>query len=346
MIQAPDQVYQFPATPVGIHVRVDDPQGVKTLAGVRLAVLRTNLTQVASFAMRDDGRGGDILPGDGQYFLPIDTALVHSQTGDFILEAVARDQSGLQSEAARDTIKILPGRENLSPQVLSILVPATIAGDSIYAPIFRATATDADGVSSLRFVRIEFFPPAFPRPTLTDSLFDDGKHEDGAAGDGVFARAISTTKLCGTGLFSIVFRALDAAGAESPGMVTTTNVTRHGLNLPPVLSDLRAPSEISRSRTPNTYLLSVRADDPNCYTDLKRVFFNTFLPNGNPSSGNPFLMRDDGQQGDAVAGDARFSLTIQITSQNATGNYRFEFQAEDKRGALSPKLIHTITVTE
>jgi len=90
----------------------------------------------------------------------------------------------------------------------------------------------------------------------------------------------------------------------------------------------------------------VQVSDPNCIADLKRVFFNTFLPNGNPSSGNPFVMRDDGKEGDVVADDSRYSLTIQITAQNATGTYRFEFQAEDKKGALSNKITHNITVTD
>jgi hypothetical protein len=56
-------------------------------------------------------------------------------------------------------------------------------------------------------------------------------------------------------------------------------------------------------------------------------------------------MQDDGKTGDAVAGDGRFSLTIQITPQNATGTYRFEFQAEDKKGALSNKIVQNINVT-
>jgi len=350
LIQAPSPSYQFPAAPIGIHVRADDPQGVNTLAGVDLTVRRlNNATALTKFAMRDDGRNGDILPGDGQYFWPIDTALVRNQTGDFVLEAVAKDRDGRASEinaAARDTLKILTGRENLAPKLISFSIPTTITGDSAYAPIFRATANDADGLGSLRLVRIEFFPPAFPRPTLVDSLLDDGKNNDAAANDGVFGRAIPTAKLCGDGTFSVVLRAIDAAGGESAAQSGATNVRRKGLNLPPAVGNLNAPATISRNRVPNSYVLSAQASDPNCITDLKRVFFNTFLPNGNPSSGNPFAMRDDGKEGDAVAGDGRYSLTIQITPQNATGDYRFEFQAEDKKGASSPKIIHTITVIE
>lgn len=347
LIQAPSQAYQFPATPLGIHVRADDPQGVSTLAGVDLTIRKINTTAtVAKFAMRDDGLSGDILAGDGQYFLPVDTALVHSQTGDFTLEAVAKDQDGQTSASQLDTLTILAGRENLAPRLLSFSIPKTITGDSAYAPIFRATASDVDGLASLRFVRVEFFPPAFPKPTLIDSLFDDGKNNDGAARDGVFGRAIPTAKFCGEGMFSIVLRAVDATNAESPALVDLLNVRRRGVNLPPTVSNLSAPATISRTRTPNTYALSVQVSDPNCIADLKRVFFNTFLPNGNSSSGNPFVMHDDGKEGDTVAADGRYTLTIQITAQNATGVYRFEFQAEDKTGALSNKITQNITVTE
>jgi len=347
LLQAPAQAYQFPAMPLGINVRADDPQGVNTLAGVDLTIRKLNTTAtVTKFAMRDDGLSGDILAGDGQFFWPIDTALVHSQTGDFVLDAIARDQDGRTSESKLDTLQILAGRENLAPRLLSFTIPRTITADSAYAPVFRATASDVDGLTSLRFVRVEFYPPAFPRPTLVDSLFDDGKNNDGAARDGVFARAIPTAKLCGEGTFSIVLRAIDAAAAESPALVDIINVRRRGVNLPPAVAILTAPTTISRNRTPNTYVLSAQVSDPNCIADLKRVFFNTFLPNGNPSSGNPFVMRDDGKEGDAVAGDGRYSLTIQITAQNATGVYRFEFQAEDKKGALSNKITQNITVTD
>jgi len=349
LLQAPSEAYQFPATRPGIHVRADDPQGASTLAGVDLTVRKINTTAtLTKSAMRDDGLSGDILAGDGQYFLPIDTALVRSQTGDFVLDAIAKDQDGQTSESKLDTLKILAGRENLAPRLLSFSIPKTITGDSAYAPVFRATASDVDGLASLRFVRVEFFPPAFPKPTLVDSLFDDGKNNDGAARDGVFGRAIPTAKLCGEGTFSIVLRAIDAANTESPALVDLLNVRRRGVNLPPAVSNLTAPTTISRNRTPNTYVLSVQVSDPNCIADLKRVFFNTFLPDGRASSGNPFVMRDDGvkEKGDEIAGDGRFSLTIEIAPQNAIGIYRFEFQAEDKKGLVSGKLIHNIAITE
>jgi hypothetical protein len=299
--------------------------------------------------MVDNGLNGDILAGDGQYFLPIDTALVHGQTGTFFLEAIARDRDNFESEARRDTLTILAGKENLPPQILSITIPDYVRPDSSYRPQLLARVSDPDGAGTVRVVRTEIYPPYFSRPAFTDSLLDDGLHGDGAAGDGLFGQTLLPSRLgnqCGP--FSFVFRAIDVAGYAGPTevKVITVVVSRSG-NLPPQVAGLQAPATISRRATPNTYVLSVQASDPNRQCDgVARVFFNTFLPNGNPSSGNPFLMRDDGKEGDAAAGDGRYSLTIQISPQNAIGNYRFEFQASDQRGAPSTRLIHTISVTD
>jgi hypothetical protein len=351
LIQAPSPVYQFPAARIGIHVRADDPQGVGTLAGVDLTVRKINTTAALStFAMRDDGQTGDILAGDGQYFWPLDTALVRSQTGDFVLEAVAKDQGGLTSETARDTVKILSGRENRSPQLLpaSIIVPARIVPDSVYRPQLAARADDPDGPNTVHWVFLEIYPPYFPRPSLIDTLFDDGRHGDGAAGDGLFGQTLVPTRLSGNcGPHNFIFRAVDITGSVGPAenKIVTIELTKAS-NVPPRVSDLQAPTTISRSAVPNTYTLYIRATDTNGPCDgLARVFFNTFLPNGNPASGNPFLMRDDGKLGDQFAGDGRYSLTIQIPADAATGTYRFEFQAEDKKGALSNKIIQNISVT-
>ncbi len=347
LLQAPERVYQFPAAPAGIHVRADDPQGVRTLTDVQLAIRRANLTPFATFAMRDDGLSGDILTGDGQYFLPIDTALVRSQTGAFILEVQARDRDNLTSEVKRDTLTILAGKENNPPQIISITSPDRVWPDSSYRPQLLARVSDLD--NAVRVVRVEIYPPYFSRPAFTDSLLDDGQHGDGAAGDGLFGQTLTPARFgCKTGLYNFVFRAVDISSSISAAesKIVSVSLLREN-NVPPLVTDLQAPATISRNAVPNAYLLSVRVADPNTPCDgIRRVFFNSFQPNGNASTGNPFAMRDDGQQGDAVAGDGRYSLRIQITPQNALGNYRFEFQAEDQKGAQSTKLIHTISVTD
>ncbi len=350
LIQAPPTVYQFPAQPVGIHVRASDAQGVSDLSGVALAVKKTGGNVVNTRALTDDGLQGDILPNDGQYFAALDTALLRNQTGTFVLEAVARDKNQNQSAPARDTVQVLGGVENRLPNISSVIAPQSVHIDTDYVFIFSASVNDPDGAATVRLVIMETYPPSFAKPSRVDTLRDHGRNGDGRAGDGIFSAGVRGRDL-GTqcGLYSLAFRPVDNTNGVGSAALHVLRATRLRLtnNTPPRLSSLTAPATISRSATPNNYVLSVQAGDADveCNDAIARVFFNTFLPDGNAATGNPFAMRDDGQAGDATAGDGRYSLTISITPQNNTGNYRFEFQAQDRAGALSEKIIHTIMVT-
>ena len=345
-IEAPSIVFQSPATPQYLSVYVSDPQGVEDLAGVTLTIKQlANGTTVAQPRMTDDGQNGDILARDGVFFLPFSSDLTQNAAGAFVLEAQARDKSNNTSAIARDTMTVIAGVENLAPVLVTASAPDTVWIDSTYTFQMRATAVDANGLLSLRPTLIQLFPPAYPTPAQTDSLFDDGAHEDGGVHDGTFANSFSPALFNkGRGRYEILFRARDNAGGIGNAIIRRIEVTDRFVNDPPQVMGLQAPDLISRSAIPNTYVLSVFASDRDGQSDIRRVFFNSFLPNGNPSTSNPFDMRDDGQQGDATANDGRYSLTIEINNIAATGNYRFEFQAEDRQGARSTKLIHSITV--
>lgn len=350
IIQAPAQAYQTPAQPIGIHVRVEDDQGVNDITGVVLNVRKSDTTPVASHTLRDDGQGGDILKSDGQYFIAINAALTNNQIGTFVLEFTASDNSRNNSSVAKDTLTILGGVENRLPNIVSATTPNLVWADSSYTPQFLARVSDPDGNTTVKFVVLEIYPPAFNKPSATDTLRDDGISGDGAANDGTFGLKSNPARFGNAcGLFSIVLRAVDQTNGVSAAVLQTLRITRVRLanNTIPVLSEPNVPATISRTATPNTHLLSVKADDADAICDdaITRVFFNSFLPNGSAATGNPFNMRDDGKEGDAIANDGRYSLTIQITAQVATGTYRFEFQAQDRNGGLSEKLIRTINVT-
>ena len=76
--------------------------------------------------------------------------------------------------------------------------------------------------------------------------------------------------------------------------------------------------------------MTIEASDGDNNRDVKEVFFYSKKPDGEyANSGNPFKLYDDGQSGDAIAQDNKFSLIIWITAENMLGNYTFEFQARD-----------------
>jgi hypothetical protein len=143
------------------------------------------------------------------------------------------------------------------------------------------------------------------------------------------------------GNYAFRFQAKDRRGFSSPPRVAVVRVEAH--NDPPVLDEPSVPDTVSRFQT-EPYFLSIRVGDPQGLADIKRVYFNTTKPDGKPSSGNPFSMFDDGTNGDLVAGDGVYSLSITITSQNALGVYRFEFFAEDLSGEKAGPVSRSIVV--
>ena len=92
-------------------------------------------------------------------------------------------------------------------------------------------------------------------------------------------------------------------------------------------------------------VLTIQAcvNDSSGLKDIKRVYFNSFLPDGKPSTGNPFLLTDFGVDGDLVANDGTYTLQIQLPSTAQKGLYRFEFYVFDY-GKQSDLTSHTLFV--
>jgi len=184
----------------------------------------------------------------------------------------------------------------------------------------------------------------------TYAMQDDGNAPDSVAGDFRYSCTINVTNISCllVGQYSIQLIAENNAGLLSNQINSIFSVVMTD-NKAPVVSSLFAPDSIaipSSGLTINS--LSVFALDSNGICDIKRVFFNSFRPDGTPSPLNPFTMYDDGnllEHGDSLAGDRRFSLIIQISStQTTTGWFTFKYQAEDNSGLLSNQLIGRIYI--
>ena len=143
----------------------------------------------------------------------------------------------------------------------------------------------------------------------------------------------------------ISFQAKDRENHLSPVVTDTVLVESPVINNPPVITQVAGPDTLSRAQG-GTYLLTAAVTDPQGLDDIQKVTFNTFKPDGSPSSGNPFSMYDTGSDGDAAAGDGIYSFQFTISQSNVTGQYRFEFQAQDKPGATSNVAVHIITVIQ
>lgn len=115
-------------------------------------------------------------------------------------------------------------------------------------------------------------------------------------------------------------------------------------NKPPVISNLIAPDSVVVVAPRSLINLHIKVEDENGLLDLREVYFMVFGPGS--TTGNKVSMFDDGQEanGDDTAGDGFFSRIIEVTPTNTKGEYRFEFEAVDRAGAVSNKIIHLLQV--
>lgn len=152
-----------------------------------------------------------------------------------------------------------------------------------------------------------------------------------------------------SGRFTVSVFASDTRGHLS-------NVAYHVIDVtassePPIIVAVDMPDRVARpaaGEPPVSISLVVEADDPD---GLDNIAFVQVVVNG----GTSLRLCDDGGQGvcnagfgassgDAVAGDGRFTLTIQLESSNAAGTNTFEFSVVDRSGLRSGVEVRTLVV--
>lgn len=183
-------------------------------------------------------------------------------------------------------------------------------------------------------------------------LKDNGIAPDTTAQNGWYTASFNQLLDCKLiGSYKIEIIAENISGLIGNTVVTSFTVTNVN-NHQPGISNLIAPDSLRRpsgvgADTVNIAFLQVSASDPDGICDVNEAKFNSFKPDGIPSSGNPFTMFDDGNiiaHGDTTAFDGKFSLLIQINSSNQIGNYLFKFNTKDIGGLVSDTTFKTITV--
>ncbi len=227
----------------------------------------------------------------------------------------------------------------------SITVGPDLNPDDVLSITLVCTAL-LDSSASIVGAQMEYrvLPPDGSRVIGSGPLRDDGVLPDSVRGDRLFTGLAHFSILRSVvGLIQVELVAVSEEGMSSNTVRRSVQIVR--LNQPPTLSGLLAPDSVSLGIVPKTILLTIDATDPDGLGDIKRVTFNSFLPSNSPSQGNPFQMYDDGTNGDDVANDGTYALLIALPPTAAIGTYRFEFQAIDRSNAVSPVVIHYITVS-
>lgn len=222
-----------------------------------------------------------------------------------------------------DTIDVQPGKDKSSEDDISI--PFDI----------HVTVLDDSRLASLRYEI---------RQDGKTALLHDGELTPAGA-PGKWTAAVAFDRKRGdVGDYRIDVFGTDDGGV--PGNTAQAKLRVLFGSKPPEILSVSAPDTVSLQLETVVFTMSAEVFDPSGLADVKQVFFNSFLPNGRPSSGNPFILRDDGQpgSGDAAAGDGLFSIKVQMPPDTPKGEYRFEFRALDYSSLSSNVVIHKLTV--
>lgn len=349
-IEIPDSMYVQSSRLYVMHVEVFDEQGVENIALVSATIIEIQSNRVIQTdTLLDNGTDGDIIPGDGVFSKMINPAFAAGKGGSYKFETRAVDRENHSASQVVSPIVIFDQVENLPPQISQGVVPENMYLTDSTFQLISIRVRDPQGLDDIQDVFCQIFNPQEPaNPNRVVKLLDSGVDGDTEAGDGIFSSLISMDfAQKKVGVFSFRFQACDKAKNFSNPLVKTCKVANY-LNVPPVISNLVAPAELTLSTLDVvTATMTVEVDDPQGLADIQFVYFNSTKPDGKPATGNPFYLNDDGNQpvsGDKVKGDGIYSITINLPPGTTMGEYTFVFEAIDFSNAKSNQITHKLTV--
>jgi len=201
-----------------------------------------------------------------------------------------------------------------------------------------------DKIASVRFTLTEDQTLSIIKEGL---LYDNGVSPDTNALDSLYTQLIEYQfARVFVGTLTLSLWSVDKSGNSSNVIYLPLEILRRD-NQKPILSNLKMDSLVYVSDQDQFLQLTINASDADGQSDILKVFFNSYKPNGSPSTGNPFQLYDDGDEeshGDIIAGDGTYSLIIKLPANTTIGIYRFEFHAVDRSLDMSDVLIKNLVV--
>lgn len=216
-------------------------------------------------------------------------------------------------------------------------------------------------VDSLVTVRIEFNSASTIQSVYCDvyasddsklnssplPLLDNGKTANGddVANDGSFANKIPLSESYPNGVYNIKYFVTDKSNSTNQVALGTFKFNNGQANIAPIISNDIVDPDTAVVTDTTIILTSINVFDENGLSDIDKVYFVVYRPNGT-TSGTQNVLFDDGlsSHGDLTAGDGIYSLIIEIYSTNTKGTYRLEFQAKDRGGKLSNIINHSLII--
>jgi len=238
------------------------------------------------------------------------------QTYDNVIDTSTQNYQVSSIVGVKDTIDLkIPGDSLLSPRVIFS------SGSEVGSVYFNVIASDFTQLNSSPIKMTE----------VANNIFEGGFILKSQNPNGVYTVTFSVTGL---------------DGENKQVAVSNFNFNNGQDNNPPVISNAVVDPDTVVVTQPTVIFTSVEATDTNGSNDILQVYFTVYRPDGT-TNGAKIQMFDDGntsENGDVAAGDGIYSRLIQVDQSNQKGTYRFEFQAEDRAGALSNILNHYVLI--
>jgi hypothetical protein len=332
--------------PVLLTARINHPEGSSGIDSVLITLTDSLGSASNTFQMWDDGENqgtgsGDVIAFDQVYTRKIIGSQLMLAEGRYRARIMAYDISGNFLESMDNSIELFP---NQAPEILGYSFPDTIFSGMPPTDVLF-TVNDNDGIDDVLRVIIEGFEPGISQPVFRDTVPNPGNNSP------VFTATIDSGYAAGRiGLYELKCFAEDRVGDISVEVIINTFME----NRAPMVFNEDVPDTLVLPSSGDLPVeITVEVKDQQSLVDIDSVYFNSYLPSGNPSSGNPFLMYDNGLPfnpsnpvavGDKVADDGIYTLTIFLPFNANPGQYRFEFFARDRVGNPGIGPVATIVV--
>lgn len=241
-----------------------------------------------------------------------------------------------------DTIDV----QNNSYQVVRVNVKDSLQYPVDTSAVFRI---EFNSSSDIKNVSYDIYSPDKSKLNLTPlAMLDNGNSSNGdiTANDRIYSASFSLDSNQINGNYEIRYFVTDRLDKTIQVASSVYNYNNGTANVAPLISNSVIDPDTAVVTSTTVILTSVQAFDQNGLSDLEKVYFVVYRPDGT-TNGNQNILFDDGDlanHGDQTAGDGIYSLLIQITSANAKGTYRFEFQARDRGGKLSNTINHFVLI--
>jgi len=298
-----------PGTTFTISAEVTSPFGISSVTAY---IQFPDETNIATVTLYDDGLHSDGAAGDGTYGNTWNSAAQVS--GVYYVDIIAVDTLSNTGETENGATFII---DDTPPAVSNVQVTPSTAQPGT---TFTITAQVSDTLSSISSVTAYIqFPDETNIATVT--LYDDGLHSDGAAGDGTYGNIWNSAGQA-SGVYYVDIVAVDTTG-NSGETENGTTFTIDGT--PPAVSNVQVTPSTAQSGT--TFTITAQVSDTLSGVSGVTAYIQ-FPDETNVATVNLY---DDGGHSDGAAGDGTYGNTWNSAGQ-ASGLYYVDIVAVDTAG--------------